>query len=281
MECICKRCGYTTNRTANIRTHLDRKNKCNDDNNCGISCEDLLKEFEKDTTSFKYECKICNSKFKNRQGLAYHKTVGCKITPNTELKNNIAEKKEEEDEKDKRIKELEDELNKIKNTVINYGTINANTNNTNITNNITIVYDFGQEEIGYIKENPDFLKECLIDIPTGLRKVVSKIYFDKDHPENNTITMKNIKLNQVMIREGGEWMQRSTQETIPKMVKKSKRILHEHYCNDIPENDQIDEIDPKLSYFNDLSIPTTTAYKTAVSMVKSELSNYNFKDVKK
>ncbi len=276
MECVCKRCGYTTNRTSNIKNHLKRKNQCSDDKNCGISCELLLKEFEKDKSTFEFKCKFCNLQFKTSQGLNYHKRNGCK-EHNSE--NNDSKNKDNEFEKDKKIKELEEELNKLRHVINNYGTIN---NTTNITNNITIVYDFGKEEIEYIKDNPDFLKECLVDIPIGLRKVVKKIYFDKDHPENHTIAMKNLKLNQVMVREDGQWIQRNVHETIPKMVKKGKRLLHEHYCNDNSHiSESHNELDPKLSYFNDLSIPTTSAYKTAVSMVKSEISNYNFKDIKK
>ena len=267
MECICKRCGYTTNRTANMKTHLKRKIPCCDDNKCGYSCNELLKEYEKDTSKFDFVCKICDSKFKNRQGLNYHTRIGCKIN---------------EIQKDKKIEELEKEITKLKDVINNSHGVIYNTTN-NITNNITIVYDFGQEDIAYLKDNPDFLTECLIDIPSGLRKVVKKIYFNNEHPENHTITMKNQKLNQVMIREDGQWIQRNAHETIPKMVKKGKRILHEHYCNDNPYNinDDDDEPDAKLSYFNDLSIPTTNAYKNAVSMVKSEISNYNFKDLKK
>lgn len=271
MEYICKRCGYATNLVANMKTHLRRKTPCVDNNNCGITCGDLIKEYEKDTSTFDFICKTCDLKFKTRQGLNYHKrNNGCKLN--------------EIQEKDKKIKELQEEIIKLRNVNNTGHGIIYNTTN-NITN-ITIVYDFGQEDILYIKDNPDFIKECLLDIPSGLRKVVKKIYFDKDHPENHTITMKNLKLNQVMVREDGQWMQRNAHETIPKMVKKSKRILHEHYCNDNlnnneNENENDNEPDAKLSYLNDLSIPTTNAYKNAVSIVKSEISNYNFKDVKK
>lgn len=266
MEHFCKRCGYKTDRLNNLKAHLRRKTPCSDKNNSELSCEDLLKECERDNNKLPFYCENCGIKFKTRQGKHYHIHYACHSNLNIDAISTT------------RIQELEEEVARLKEA------LNHNSNTTiNITqnNNITIVYDFGREDLLYIKENPEFLKECMRDIPTGLRKVVKKIYFDDDHPENRTVLMKNFKLNQLMVKEDGLWRQRHAHETIPKMVKKGRNILQEHYnANEgaLLENLELD-FDPKLEYFNDLNIPTTNAYKKAVSMVKSEIGNYNFRNV--
>jgi transcriptional regulator len=277
MECICERCGYRTDRTANIRNHLSRKIPCDDINNCGKSCTKLRKDFEKDTSDYQFICEPCGLKFKTRQGKNYHLRTSCKHKTDPDEHEECTRLKEE----NARLKE---QLAKLSSERDNGSTINNITNNVTNTANITIVYDFGKENIEYVKNNPLFLDECMRDVPVGLRNVVKKIYFDADHPENKTVAMKNFKLNQLMVREGGEWHQRHAHETIPKMVKKGRNILQEHYITGEVYNktndDEETEVDPKMEYFNDLNIPTTNAYKKAVSMVKSEIGNYNFKDVK-
>jgi len=247
----------------------------------------LKKDYEKDTSEYQFSCEPCGMKFKTRQGKNYHLRTSSKHQA-TDPEN----ERDAEHEENTRLKEenarLKEQLARLRSSIENGGITNNNiTNNitnTAVTNNITIVYDFGKENIDYVKNNPLFLDECMCDVPVGLRNVVKKIYFDPEHPENKTVAMKNFKLNQLMVREGGEWHQRHAHETIPKMVKKGRNILQEHYVtgevyNRTNDDDEA-ELDPKMEYFNDLNIPTTNAYKKAVSMVKSEIGNYNFKDVK-
>lgn len=61
--------------------------------------------------------------------------------------------------------------------------------------------DFGREDISYVKDNKVFVDSCFKELSTAVRNVIEKIYFDKDHPENRTILMRNRKLDQVMVRD--------------------------------------------------------------------------------
>jgi hypothetical protein len=72
MDHICKRCEYKTNLVANLKNHLHRKNHCIDKTMCGLSCEDILKTLEKDTSNYKFSCNSCEMKFANRQGRYRH-----------------------------------------------------------------------------------------------------------------------------------------------------------------------------------------------------------------
>ena len=104
-----------------------------------------------------------------------------------------------------------------------------------------------------------------------MTSVAKNIYFNKDHPENHTIKMQNFKLNQVMIHEDCNWVKKQIRDTLPKMVKKSQKILANHYYNspeimhkDIDENDHVKQL--QLGYLLD---ENDSAFKKSIYSIKS------------
>lgn len=265
MDCICKRCGYKTERLYNLKLHFQRKKTCEDKEGCGKSCQELMNDIALDTSKYEFGCEICKQKFRTRQGRWRH------------MKECIGNETEHEllRQENKRLKEE----NEILKNGLSHSYID-NSVNTTINNNITIVLkDFGTEDITYVKDDKKFLDACLKELSTAIRNVVEKIYFDDNHPENRTILMRNRKLNQVMVRDHGEWKLRHVCETIPKMVTKSQRLLHKHYLSSdegIQKETHDLEQDHKSVYLNDLLIPQTKVHKNAVSMVKAAVGNYKY-----
>lgn len=263
MEHICKRCGYTSNRLSNLKTHFQRKYPCIDNLQSGKSIQSLLEELSPDASTFSYKCIFCGVGFETRQGRYKHNKI-CQSN-----KDQIIETQNKE------IKHLKEQLQASQSTTTHNNIVI--TYNTNIS---FVVNDFGNEDVSYIQSDKLFLDKCLKELSSGIGALVEKIYFDDDHPENKTIMMKNFKLNQVMVKEDGEWKQKHTKETIPKMVKKGQKILHNHIQS-------IDDVEPeegvhyeihqeKTMYINDLLIPHTIAHKDASSIVKSIIGNYNY-----
>ena len=283
MEYICKRCNYCTDRVSNIKQHLRKKKTCPDKMNSGFSVEDLLKDYHThhEYSLYEYSCQFCGHIFKSRQGLHKHMTK-CNIERTDKELKRLSEENEQ-------IKKTLEAMNKsTTNSHIEYNTTNNTTNiitNNNITNNITIVLnEFGKEDMSYIEGDKEFLNGCMKDLLTNaIRTVIDRIYFDTEHPENRTIMMKNFKLNQVMVYDSGQWKQRHTSETIPKMLHNGKKILHNHFVDSgddqrIIDADEDDVAMMKFNYLNNVVLPNTNEYKSAVSKIKSAISNHKYRN---
>ncbi len=206
----------------------------------------------REKTEENYSCRYCGLGYETRSGRLKHEGKCSKLK-----------------EKDEVVK-LREQVKKLQEENAFQKTHPQTINNTMVNNITVVVNDFGNEDISYIKDDKQFMDDCMKQITTAVRNVVEKIYFDKDHPENHTILMKNLKMNQVMIKEEGEWKRRHVGETIPKMVKKGRHILQTHCILEDNQEDNIDdEPDPRLMYLNELLIPQSVAHKNVVSMVKS------------
>jgi predicted house-cleaning noncanonical NTP pyrophosphatase (MazG superfamily) len=252
----CKRCGYESIRISDLKSHLQRKNECKDILNCNIMSTQLLEELIKHKLGLNFACNSCDKKFKTMRGKNKH-IQSCH-------------------KEDKNGSDVRSNTKIINNNITNNITIN--------NNNITIVLnDFGDEDISYIKDDKLFLDKCMKQLSSGISALIEKIYFDKENPQNHNIKMKNFKLNQVMVMTNGEWKQKHTSDTIPKMVSKGQNILNKHYFTDDEYKDKIDErienedIDPKSIFLQDLLIPTTKIHTNAISSIKSVISNHNYK----
>ncbi len=93
-EYLCDRCGYKTTRKSNILTHLNRSTKCEPILNnieINIIINNIFKEF-------KYECNICNKKFKNYTSKYRHqKKCNINSSNNTNEENIVNSDNEESD----------------------------------------------------------------------------------------------------------------------------------------------------------------------------------------
>ena len=219
---ICNRCGYTTNRKQNLRSHLLRKNLCNPEMN-EMDRYDLLvlngfdkesKMYEKVTqsnskTSSKsnsFECKYCNKKYKYKQGKWKHEQNCNEKNKNDELSLLKEQNKillEKDKQQDKEIKKMMKLIEKLMMKSTN-NTTNNNTNKGTINNNQqNIVFNFGKEEIEYIKSK-DFLK--LIQKPlNAIPRLLELKHFHPKHPENHTVRKLNKHDKFMEIMKNNKW----------------------------------------------------------------------------
>lgn len=266
----CERCGYECKHKYVLVNHLKRKKPCE----CTLSTVsicDLIAVLTTSDEEKKYVCKVCGKKYANRQSKYVHQRTCNNVPSSTSLEDTVAILQDE-------IRQLKSNLPYGNVTNINITNMNNITNNTNNTQNI-IMNDFGNEDISHVTNDVVFVDDCLNKLPIGIRSIIEKIYYDEDHPENKTILMRNRKLNQVMVRDDGTWMLRHVSETIPKMIKKGRKILHNHYiANESLKTNAEDEPDPKLMYFNELLLPQSIAHKNAVAMVKTAIGNHKYEE---
>jgi len=164
---LCKRCGYSTTLLSTLKRHLQRKKVCNpvvEDIETSILYN---KCFEKDVKP--YKCDYCDKSYTHLSSTSYHKKTCVK-----KIEIELLQKQQL--------------LNQQTATTINNTNTNTNSHNT-ITNNITI-NAFGKENIEYLKNNPNYkqiMMKCMAEKEHGVMKLLEYIYFNPDHPENQTV----------------------------------------------------------------------------------------------
>jgi hypothetical protein len=136
------------------------------------------------------------------------------------------QKKEMETQKKEMAKHIELLLTKVGNTTIN----NTQTNNIQLNN-------YGSEDLTHIT---DALKTYLLRIPFGaIQRLIEKIHFNKEKPENINLMITNKRDNKISVYEDGKWVYRNKKKTIQRLIDNKYYILDDHY-NDIPEEELSD-----------------------------------------
>jgi len=185
----CSGCDYESLYKVDVKKHINKKNKCRDE------------ELEIIVIGIEIKCEFCNKNFNQINGKTRHlKTCKEKL------------KKDMEDiKKDQRIKELEKELKKekLKNTAvktINNTTNNTmtNSNNTNTINNyitisLTPYNDPNMEGMQQYLEAA--LRKTFLSVPN----LIESVHFNKEYPENQNICITNRRTKDAKVFDGKKW----------------------------------------------------------------------------
>ena len=174
--------------------------------------KDHMKVHEKKCDGYdKKQCKICLRTFVTAQGKYQHiKYVKCKPPASTSSTIN--------------------NINNIHND-------NRVTNNN--TQNIIIRLEFGKENIEKLLEELDYdkvMKKIVVKGNVGYVDAFDKIYFNSDHPENQTIKKVRKKENLVDIYKGnGIWEKQFTDVAFG-ILNKNIEKYHRNYFQTIPKD---------------------------------------------
>ena len=172
----------------------------------------ILRKHEKKCDGYdKKQCKICLRMFVTAQGKYQHiKYVKCKPPASTSSTIN--------------------NINNIHND-------NRVTNNN--TQNIIIRLEFGKENIEKLLEELDYdkvMKKIVVKGNVGYVDAFDKIYFNSDHPENQTIKKVRKKENLVDIYKGnGIWEKQFTDVAFG-ILNKNIEKYHRNYFQTIPKD---------------------------------------------
>ena len=263
VEYKCFRCGYIASQRCNFKNHLNRKNICApilED----ISIEIIKKHYKfadppnplqitpnnsktppnpendpppnslqitpNNSKTFifpskitpygvnKATCEYCLREFTRRDNLTKHLKI-CKSKKKNEelvlLQSN-------------KIMEMEEEIKKLK---LNQNSqINQTNNNitNNITNNNTInINNYGEENLKHLRSK-DFAN-LLSGIYSAVPKLIEKIHFDPDHPENQNIKYTNRKLPYLKIMKNNKWLYVNKKEELLDLIDNKCFMLKEKY----------------------------------------------------
>ena len=143
------------------------------------------------------ECKYCKKVFTRKSGLTKHLNI-CNMKKEVETLTIIQNEK---------IIKMEKEIEELKNFKIQTqnNTTNNNITTTNNINNSKNIYinNYGNENLKHLRSK-DFTK--LFDgIYNAVPKLIEKIHFDPEHPENQNIKFTNKKLPYLKIMKDDKW----------------------------------------------------------------------------
>ena len=207
----CFKCGkYTTMVKCNYVRHLNRKRSCVKNDKKVNPTEPQMNPREpqmnprepQKSKTIRHKCKYCGKAFSTNSHMNRHMRLHCK-----------------ENKTNQRIRELERRLDEIRNQT--HVQINCN-----ITNNIQI-NNYGRENIEHLHP---FLTELLTKIPTNaIPALIGKKYFDCNHPENQTVRIKNKKEKWIYVHQDGMWEVQLKRKVLHKMIDNSFQDLNDHY----------------------------------------------------
>jgi hypothetical protein len=183
MEFSCSSCDYKSFRKTCVQNHINRKNKCTGSD----------KKAEIVELSIDIICEFCNKTYASMLNLTRHLKT-CKV------------KKHNKDEEILKLKEkvkILEALNK-KPTTINNNQININLapwNSPALPENVEKYYN-------------EALKKLFLAVPT----IIKQIHFNKDHPENHNISIKNARSGIAKVYNGKEWESMDEKDVINSLI---------------------------------------------------------------
>ena len=158
------------------------------------------------STQKNHKCKYCNKKYTRVDSLNRHIIKYCKqkieIDELSFLKEKNKQNEKEILENKKEMKKMMKLIEKLMMKSSN-NTTNNNTNKGTINNQQNIVFNFGKEEIEYIKSK-DFIK--LIQKPlNAIPRLLELKHFHPKHPENHTVRKLNKHDKFMEIMKNNKW----------------------------------------------------------------------------
>lgn len=207
-----------------------------------------------------FACETCGKELGSAYALRRHVNLNrCKVQPDRNMltKSNassLSESMQEVKELQKRISTLEEEMKKMSLLMIDVlntrNTTNIGHNNNNNTinnNNITIIHNYGKEDISHITHD-DKIKWAA-DPKLGIVDYFEKKHFDPTKPENHNVKLASLDSKEVMIHKDGVWERTPANPVLSEaFVKLTDDLLNytptyddiapetEEYFNDIQEN---------------------------------------------
>ena len=222
---ICKFCNYSTNVKGNYKRHLKSikhyRNKINYGTNFKKTQKDP-KKTQKDPKRPSQSCMYCGDKFTTFAHKRRYELHRCK--------NNDAVKQRKLVEQEKEILELKKEHRKMIELLL------AKVGNTNIINttNTLNINSYGKEDTTHIT---DSFKTQMLNMPYKMiPKMIEKVHFNENKPENKNIQLPNKKENKIKIFTDNKWIYRNKEDILNDLIDGKYFMMDTHYetiCNKI------------------------------------------------
>ena len=214
----CKRCGYLTNRTSNLRKHLSNKLIC-EPIYSDVQRDELLEQISQSSNDQCVTCDNCGKPFKTKKTLNVHLRKCGHIIP----------KPNQDDKFDKVISLLEKLVEKDINSVT---LVNQTFNKPYITNNNSINInpqpnEFLREDYSYLTD--EYILKCAHRLDNGLVEFIKAIRFNPEHPENMNIQLHVKRDKTLYVFRNDHWEICDAKWTLEEMIIHGARIIYQKF----------------------------------------------------
>ena len=172
----------------------------------------------------KTTCEYCLREYTRKDNLTKHLKT-CKKKKEAEslvvIQNEEITKMKQEIEMLKKCKSVVNNNNTNNST-----TTNSNNNNTNMINNIHI-NNYGDENLKHLRSK-DFAN-LLSGIYSAVPKLIEKIHFDPEHPENQNIKFTNKKFPYLKVMKDDKWQLVNKKHELLDLIDSKYFMLKERY----------------------------------------------------
>ena len=216
---ICTLCNYKTTTKQHYTKHL-------------TTDKHLSKQpaIIKETPQF--ICKYCDQNFSFKQSMFRHIKYSCTKNKDEDLKELVRllnaqleqQRNDFQEQLQSQAKQIEKLMGKLE--------INGSFNTTNIQNNIQLLA-YKDTDVSHLTEN-DY-KTCIKKVNYCVMKMIEKIHFNPDKPENMNIYISNMKNNYMMMYKGNKWNLVTKEEMESVYNHKEDLIIEWYNLNKDPE----------------------------------------------
>ena len=219
----CTSCNFVTNLCANYDFHIKTKKH--------------LSLIKNSPISNNFPCEYCGQRFKHKSSMYKHIKYTCTKNKNEDIKELVRLMNLQLEQKDKEIdmhkKQLETQSRQIDKLLVKLE-IRGEFNTTNIQN--IQLLSFKETDYSHLTEN-DYL-QCINHDNHCIKRLIEKIHFNPNKPENMNIYISNLKDKYLMVYENGNWNIKNKKSVLDSLYE-SKELMLEDW---IKEQDKYPEL---------------------------------------
>ena len=234
---MCEKCNYTTNSKYNYERHIKSA---------------LHHNFEIGVPTF--VCKYCEQTYKHKSSLSKHIKYSCTKNKDEDLKELVrllnSQLQVQSNQIQTQAKQIEKLMGKLE--------ITGSFNTTNIQNNIQLL-PYKNSDTSHLTHK-DY-EACIKKVNFCVMKLIEKIHFNPDKPENMNIYISNMKNKYLMVYDGKNWNIANKVEEIDKLYEEKELMLEEW----LEQNKNTEMKERFIKYLNNKEKDET------LNMIKDEL----------
>ena len=207
MEYRCECCNYYTKRKYNYDKHIESNKHKLVESKSVVNLKSPQSQLwvnpgstqNQQKVAALFTCKYCEQNFKFKQSMYRHIKYTCtknKTEDLTELVRLLNARLEKQDKQlETQAKQIEKLMGKLE--------INGSFNNTvNITNNINLL-NYKDTDVSHLTDE-DY-KKCLRKASRCVLKLIEKVHFNPEKPENMNVYISNMKDKYMMMYQDNKW----------------------------------------------------------------------------
>ena len=205
MKFNCDCCNYSTDDKSNFNKHIiSKKHKLVESKVVVTSKTTQSQHLVIPEPTSLFECKYCQQKFKFKQSMYRHIKYTCTKNKTEDLTELVRLLNLQLEHKDKQLETQSKQIEKLMDKLeINNYTNSNNTIINNVTNNINLL-NYDETDTSHLTDR-DYEK-CIKEVYDCVMKMIEKVHFNPEKPENMNLYISNIKSNHIMMYKDNKWL---------------------------------------------------------------------------